>query len=456
MPQNKKQNNIEVGAPVRNRDRKVKGRLIVGKRGCIVAQGDNGPKYWDIQWEGEACVDHNRFYATFRYDESAEAGGDGSQVSPSREAGVVGSADERREQSSEDEDVNPQNTVEGNDDGDDSTDGESDEDEFRTGETRAQQEVRWAKRYADDRAEMQKHVGKRFRAANGQEWTVVADIGQEQDPYAGETRGDPTGNRRQAAERRRRRVLHDRTHTSRAVTQSNTRERHVYERLSPVPLAEQVKNMNEYITKLNSEKHTRNDPTTEEEWRKFQGLCIVISLGMYKGVNGFRRTNPEHEQCCFPAPDYGGVYGMTERRFTFLKKHAWRCYGGVDDRKDPWWRIRPAIDGFNASRKREIATSKHLVLDETMCGWRPRADKFGGLPFIMYVPRKPEPHGVEWKTVCDGHSKVMLHMELQEGAERMKALPLTSLAQGRTSTACTLRLASAASGAEMIIDLDLD
>ena len=54
----------------------------------------------------------------------------------------------------------------------------------------------------------------------------------------------------------------------------------------------------------------------------------------------------------------------------------------------------------------------------------------------MYIQRKPEPLGTEFKCVVDGFSGVMLWMEVQEGKERMRQKEFSSL--GGTA-ACTLR-----------------
>jgi hypothetical protein len=43
----------------------------------------------------------------------------------------------------------------------------------------------------------------------------------------------------------------------------------------------------------------------------------------------------------------------------------------------------------------------------------------GGLPRLSFAKRKPEPLGLESKTVCDGETGIMLHVEMQGGTTRM-------------------------------------
>ena len=62
----------------------------------------------------------------------------------------------------------------------------------------------------------------------------------------------------------------------------------------------------------------------------------------------------------------------------------------------------------------------------------------GGLPHMSWVKRKPEPLGLELKTICDGETGVMLFIEMQEGAIRMARRPHTDTHSA--TTACTMRL----------------
>ena len=87
----------------------------------------------------------------------------------------------------------------------------------------------------------------------------------------------------------------------------------------------------------------------------------------------------------------------------------------MDQDCDPWWKFSSAIKAFNDIRKTHIKSSHVKVLDESMASWRPRTSKNGGLPNISYIIRKPEPLGIEFKTVCCPISGIMTRMEMRRG-----------------------------------------
>ena len=82
---------------------------------------------------------------------------------------------------------------------------------------------------------------------------------------------------------------------------------------------------------------------------------------------------------------------------------------------DPWWQFSSAIHEFNEIRNELITLSHVKVMDETMSPWRPRTSKNGRLPNISYIIRKPEPLGMEFKTVCCPITGVMTYIEIQRG-----------------------------------------
>eukprot|EP00951_Prasinocladus_malaysianus_P014339 scaffold108899_cov15-Prasinocladus_malaysianus.AAC.1 len=97
------------------------------------------------------------------------------------------------------------------------------------------------------------------------------------------------------------------------------------------------------------------------------------------------------------------------------------------------------VRDFNENRAKAIQPGMINVLDESMSAYQPRKDKLGGLPNISFIQRKPKPLGTEFKTSCDGHTGVMLHLEIQEGKDPMRLKP-HSQELGVTS-ACSLRVA---------------
>ena len=108
---------------------------------------------------------------------------------------------------------------------------------------------------------------------------------------------------------------------------------------------------------------------------------------------------------------------------------------------DPWLRFRPIVEEFNANRARTLHNDGDVTVDESMSAYQPRLDKFGGLPNISFIKRKPKPLGTEFKTMCDTETGVMKFMEIQEGKEIMRVKPF-AVELGVTS-GCVARMASA-------------
>ena len=87
--------------------------------------------------------------------------------------------------------------------------------------------------------------------------------------------------------------------------------------------------------------------------------------------------------------------------------------------QDPWWEIRPIIEGFNACRKKAIEPGPHIVVDEVMSKWQGADANWvaEGLPHVTKLQRKPEGVGAEMKSVCDGETNIMLGLDIMEGKE---------------------------------------
>jgi len=138
-----------------------------------------------------------------------------------------------------------------------------------------------------------------------------------------------------------------------------------------------------------------------------------------------------------PAPDFGQY--ITHDRFKRVGRYLARGPEGCDEMlsTDPWAQFRWLVDGFNETRRRELTPGKKLNPDESMFAWKGKSG-VGGLPHLSFVKRKPEPLGLESKTVCDGESGVMLFMEMQEGTTRMARKDYVD--DHQHTTAATMRL----------------
>jgi len=102
-----------------------------------------------------------------------------------------------------------------------------------------------------------------------------------------------------------------------------------------------------------------------------------------------------------------------------------------------WWKFKNRILQHNASKIKNISASHVLVFDESMSSFIPRTTKTGGLPNLLYVCRKPELLGTEFKNIVDGMIVTMIWLEIQEVEHRMRALEYTHDLGG--TAACVMR-----------------
>ena len=94
----------------------------------------------------------------------------------------------------------------------------------------------------------------------------------------------------------------------------------------------------------------------------------------------------------------GGLDIMSHNRFKQIKGVIHFAFYDHDyAESDPYHPVKSLVDGFNDNRKRIIASSIDIVLDESMCSFRPRTTKSSSLPNISFIFRKPKPLGVELK-----------------------------------------------------------
>jgi hypothetical protein len=114
---------------------------------------------------------------------------------------------------------------------------------------------------------------------------------------------------------------------------------------------------------------------------------------------------------------------------------------------DAHGKVRGFVDAWNSQCKKALSPGWCLVIDESMVKWRGR-----GMPGKIFVPRKPEPCGMEGKTTACGLSKCMLHFDMQEGKNRMGDKKYNK-EYGR-SVGCTLRCVDSWAGKGKVVFAD--
>ncbi|KAG7356737.1 transposase IS4 [Nitzschia inconspicua] len=83
-----------------------------------------------------------------------------------------------------------------------------------------------------------------------------------------------------------------------------------------------------------------------------------------------------------------------------------------DEKHDtPWDIFVPALDSFNAKRKKLIRVVC-LMMDETMIGCSPKTSERGRLPNITFQPRKPVPLGTKLRISFDCVTGILVHQDI--------------------------------------------
>ena len=190
------------------------------------------------------------------------------------------------------------------------------------------------------------------------------------------------------------------------------------------------------------------DRLTVGEWFVFLGLMCAATLYI-EDVRELWRTKKK-KSLFGNSPGFAEY--MTCERFEDIKACAVAgCTDLSQQGTEKWFKFKPAVDAFNKRRQEVVVISEVLTPDETMSPMCPRSTSHGAgegkFPHYSFVPRKPEPHGTEFKTVCDGRSGVMLYMEIQEKAEDMAHKRFRTGPDGMGgNSACGMRLALGATG----------
>jgi hypothetical protein len=86
------------------------------------------------------------------------------------------------------------------------------------------------------------------------------------------------------------------------------------------------------------------------------------------------------------------------RAKQLIKNIPFSFYG--EDVTDPWNPVIALVNRSNSNCAQKVAASHIKILDEVMSGWSPTTNKYGGLPFLSVILRKPQPLGTEFKNVA--------------------------------------------------------
>ena len=150
---------------------------------------------------------------------------------------------------------------------------------------------------------------------------------------------------------------------------------------------------------VSGKKYVMRRISANEFWRFF-GLMLAARLegrtGTLWDTDRFRETTGILKKV-----DYTPY--MTRTRFNEIRQYMAFVFADKSlSGKDDWWQIMGGLNGFNENRRRVVQAPNIKVLDETMSAFRPQTRKFGNLPSISFILRKPENLGTELKDLAAG------------------------------------------------------
>ena len=82
-----------------------------------------------------------------------------------------------------------------------------------------------------------------------------------------------------------------------------------------------------------------------------------------------------------------------------------------------------------------------MMVDESMSAYRPQTAKTGNLPHLSHIIWKPEDLGTEFKVTACSVTGMLLHLEIQEGKDRMKQKEHAD--KKKATAACCMQMSEA-------------
>ncbi|KAL1519186.1 hypothetical protein AB1Y20_003446 [Prymnesium parvum] len=162
---------------------------------------------------------------------------------------------------------------------------------------------------------------------------------------------------------------------------------------------------------------------TEGELLRFFGY--MLSLSIHKGVPLDKMWSKTSIPNSTAPPPMMGRHGMSQNRF-FKIRSVFTC-GPTDDASfadNEWCFVENILNSFNSSMQDKVIPGWLLAPDESMSAWRGKVGRnnFTKIPKLMFVRRKPEPLGAEFKNIGDALSGLILRMEITKGKAEATAI----------------------------------
>ena len=216
--------------------------------------------------------------------------------------------------------------------------------------------------------------------------------------------------------------------------------------LPPAWIDEQLKHTNPKL-----QGHDKiNAKLDKGELLQWWGYALALSLHSGMPIDKMWSNQPMPGNI-LPPPRLGD-HGMTMARWKKIR--AVLCFGPSDASSftsDRWCFVRLLVEAFNNHMANQVAPGWLLCVDELMVAWRGKVGEGdpSKCPWRSWVPRKPEPLGVEMKATACALSGLFLFLEICEGKVAHEKQKWFS-EHGHT-TATTLRITEPWHGSDRVV-----
>ncbi len=184
---------------------------------------------------------------------------------------------------------------------------------------------------------------------------------------------------------------------------------------------------------------------TQDEFLRFVGLIMLSatqSAGSKEDMWTKTSTKWVHKP---PVQDV-----MTLRRFREIGSSL--QISSLDTSTDRFAQVRKPVQDWNAHMGNILRPGAVTCLDESMVSFKTADHSFPGFTFCA---RKPHPEGNMYHTLCDADTRILFHIELQEGRDRPAHLPRPEYEEEYgTMGALMLRMTESLQGSGRVVVMD--
>lgn len=179
------------------------------------------------------------------------------------------------------------------------------------------------------------------------------------------------------------------------------------------------------LVSMNQKIQPGADPISYGEFLKFLGLRFLMAT-----VQGpqYREYWSEKPISMFVGAPFRIFDFMSRARFDIIVKALRYTNEEPPDQIDRFWEVRSLLKAWNSNMETNFSPSWISCLDESLSKWIQRCT----CPGWVFCPRKPWPFGNEYHTIACGDSGILFFMEIVEGKDHPRHIPVEHENLGRT------------------------